>query len=435
MRVLAAIRQSKTRDRAVSPEVQRQRITAWADANGHHVVKITEDLSMSGKISAFARPKLGPYLTDAEHIATWDILCATKLDRACRNTADYLKLRQWCADHGKRLVLLSNPELDETTPAGKAMGSIQAVFAEFERDMASERRLETLVELNDQGRYAGGRVNYGFRADKRGDGFYVVPDKGGTADIANTMADMAIAGKSNGQIQRWLNTNGHTNAAGNRWSIERVRLVLRSETMNELLGEAKHAQLRAALRSREQTRGERVGGHMLLRVAYCRTCDGNPPLYGALKNNRSYRGYYRCLNSCGSNIRMEQLESFVEQSLLQAVGERKLTKRVLVPGDDHQDAIHALERDIETLQAIAGTETVIEAKQAEIDALKAAPYEPDHYERQQLDITVAEHWATLDDEGKGSFLRDWKVTVHADKEGAKLRLGWLGRDEPDFPLS
>lgn len=107
MRVLGAIRQSKTRDRAVSPETQRAKINAWAQVSGHTVAKITEDLSRSGKVPAFKRPELGPWLTEPAKIAAWDILVATKLDRACRNTADYLKLREWRAANGKRLVLLT----------------------------------------------------------------------------------------------------------------------------------------------------------------------------------------------------------------------------------------------------------------------------------------------------------------------------------------
>src|ERR1035438_2673426 len=197
MRVLGAARQSKTRDRSVSLPAQRGKITAWAKAHDCELIRITEDPSQSGGLSAFKRPDLGPWLTEPERVAAWDILVTTKLDRACRNTGDYLKLRDWCKANGKRIVLLNNPELDESTPAGKAMGTVTAAFAEFERDMASERRLETIATLDEQGRYSGGRVPYGYRADKRDDGFYVVPDDGATAEIARTMADMAIASQSN----------------------------------------------------------------------------------------------------------------------------------------------------------------------------------------------------------------------------------------------
>jgi hypothetical protein len=370
-------------------------------------------------------------LTDPDKIAAWDVLLALKLDRACRDTADYLALRKWADDHGKRVVFLNNPDLDETTPSGIAMGAMTAVFAQFEYDMICERNKERSQTLIENGKWTGGQIPYGWRRE----GDILIPDDGGTADTLNVMADMAIAGKSNGQIRKWLNDNDHLTMVGMPWQIQGVRRVLWSDKTMIVLGDDKAAELRAALRSRSQTRGERVGGHMLLRVAFCRP--NNHPLYAALKEGREYRGHYRCLHGCSGYLKMDKLEEFVEYSLLDAVGGHKLTKRVLVPGDDHQTAIHALELDVEKLSAITGTETVVEAKQAEIAALRSLPYEPDRYVRRKLDITVAEHWESLDQEGKGSFLRDWGVTLHANKQGAGVKLGYLTLDDDDegvFPL-
>src|SRR5262245_11817610 len=90
MRVLGAVRQSRTRYRAISPEAQREAITAWAASKGHEPPLFTEDLSTSGAVSPFERPGLGPYLTDPLKIGAWDILVTTKLDRVCRSAADYL---------------------------------------------------------------------------------------------------------------------------------------------------------------------------------------------------------------------------------------------------------------------------------------------------------------------------------------------------------
>jgi DNA invertase Pin-like site-specific DNA recombinase len=425
-RVLGAIRQSKTKDRAVSPQTQRDKVNKWSAANGHHVVKLAEDLSKSGKVSAFKRPKLGPWLTDPDKMVMWDIVVATRLDRLCRNTLDYLTLRDWAAKHGKRVVLLSNPDLDESTPSGRALSITQATFAQLEHELIRERRLETLATLAEQGRWPGGFVPYGWRAAQCADGYYLVPDDEGTADILRKMAEMSIAGKSNGQIQRWLNANGHRNAAGNPWSVERVRLVLHSKDTANLLGGAKSAELRAALLSRTPaTRGERVGGHMLLRVAFCAN-DGRP-LYAQVKRNKPYPGYYKCLQ-CHMNVRMDWLEGVVERELLKAAGDRELTRRRLVPGDDHQARIHHIEQEIETLEKISGTEAVVAAKRAEIDELKAMPYEPDHYVHERLGITVADHWATLDNKAKGTFLRTWGIKVRASKTDALVTTGWLVAD-------
>ncbi|HMD92689.1 MAG TPA: recombinase family protein [Trebonia sp.] len=428
LHVLGAIRQSKTRDRALSPETQRKRINAWTDDNDGKVVKFTVDLSTSGGKSAFRRKGLGPWLTEPDKIKTWDVLVVTRLDRACRDVADYLKLSAWCDRNGKRFVVLDDPTLDTSTPGGRAMGAMRATFAQYEREMAAERNRDNRQEQIEQGHWPGGRLPYGWRYNR--DARHLVPDDGRTADVLRTMADMAIAGKSQGQIAEWLNGgNGsvcYLTMIRRQWKQDTVRRVLRHQNTAELLGETKAARLRAALRNREQTRGERVGGHMLLRVAYCRQCGS--PLYCQVKRDRPSGGYYRCLK-CMIHMRMDELEQQTENDLLFLYGDRELVELEPVPGDDHQVAIHALEREIEQLQSITGTEMVITAKQAEIDHLRSLPFDPDHYVPVPQRITVAEHWDALDRAGKGSFLRSRHVRVFADRHTVEVHGGLF--DESD----
>jgi len=421
MRVLGAIRQSKTKDRAVSPEAQRKAITQWAEANGHTVVAMPEDLSRSGKVSAFKRPKLGPWLTDPARIANWDILVAIKMNRVNRNTADFLSLREWLSGNGKTYVSLSE-NIDLSTAAGRYNATQWAAAAEFERERMSEQRLETMAELAEQGRWTGGRVPFGYRAAETTEGFYLEPDDGGTAEIAREMARMAIDGHSNGQIQRWLNDNGHLTGTGKQWLVESVRQVLRSHRMEGLLSDDDAAKLRRALRNREQTRGERVGGHMLLRVAYCITDGG--VMYGHVRNNRRMKGYYTC-HICGQGVRMEKLEQQTEGSLLFLWGSDKMRRKVVIPGDDYAAQIRAVETDLEKLRDIADQSLVaaaIESAEAKLADLEAMPHEPDRIEWPETDITVADHWETLDDAGKGKFLRDANVRVNADAHRFEMRV-------------
>ncbi len=428
LRVLGAARQSKTRERAISLPAQSKAIRGWAAASGAVVAKITTDGSTSGGTSAFRRRELGPWLTDPEKISAWDVLVTTKLDRACRDVADYLKLRDWCERHGKQIVLLNQPELDESTPAGRAMGTVTATFAELEREMAKQRNKERYDYMIEIGKWPGGRIPYGYRSDK--DAGKLVPDDGGTAEVLRTMADMAIAGKSYGQIAEWLNGGNGTvcylTMIRRKWQPDAVRKVLIHQNTADLLTEAKAAELRSALRNREQTRGDRVGGHMLLRVAYCRKCGG--PLYCALKRDRPSGGQYRCY-PCHTAIRKDKLENFAEGSLLFLCGDLEYVEYQLVAGDDHQAAIHALEKDIAALEKITGTEMVIAAKQAEIDHLRSLPFDPDHYEPVPQGITVAEHWATLDNTGKGAFMRKRGVRVIADHKAIEFHGGLLEPSE------
>jgi hypothetical protein len=163
-----------------------------------------------------------------------------------------------------------------------------------------------------------------------------------------------------------------------------------------------------------------------LRVAYCRQCGS--PLYCQVKRDRPSGGYYRCLK-CMIHMRMDKLEQQTEKVLLFMYGGLELVELELVPGDDHQAAIHALERDIEALERITGTEIVIAVKQAEIDHLRSLPFDPDHYVPVPQGISVTEHWDTVDRAGKGSFLRSRRVRLFADRHNFEFHGGRLAESE------
>jgi hypothetical protein len=129
---------------------------------------------------------------------------------------------------------------------------------------------------------------------------------------------------------------------------------------------------------------------------------------------------------------MERLEAFAERSLLSEVGSRPLTKRQVIPGDDHSKEIGRIEGQLEAVRDIPLIDTT--PLEAELDRLRDLPYEADRIENIPTGQTVAEHWSELDQAGKGHFLREWGVMVEADRTGAALRLGWLDTGSDTFPL-
>jgi DNA invertase Pin-like site-specific DNA recombinase len=389
------------------------------------VAQFSEDLSRSGQVSPFKRPELGPFLTNPLLLGTWDILVTTKIDRICRNTKDFLTIMDWCKANDKTYVSLRE-QIDMTTAQGRENAKQAASRAEWERDMASERRLETLGELYDEGRWAGGRVSYGLCKDVRDDGVFLVPDAAGTADVASKMADMSIAGKTNVAIQRWLNNEGFPNAAGNPWSIDRVRLVLHSDAMEQILGEEKHAQLKLALHSRRHQHGQwTTGKHILLRVAFCAICGG--PLYSHKRKDRpAASGYYRCV-PCAFRLSYSELENKTVGSLMLVAGDELVHRKVMQMGDQRTAERFDLIRQIDTLRAIhdadvSGVVATLEAKLREItDSIQPGTetWEPTNQ-------TVADYWVTLDRAEKGKFLRDAKIRVEAKPGQFKFRITEAG---------
>jgi site-specific DNA recombinase len=414
MRVLGAVRQSKTRDRAISPQAQREAIAAWALAKGHEPPIFTEDLSTSGSVSPFERPGLGPYLTDPLKIGTWDILVTTKLDRACRSAADYLSLRTWCSELGKSYVSLAE-NLDDTTAAGRAMSTVIAAFAEFERERASERRLETIAALQAQGRWIGGRPPFGWRPEKRDDGYYLVPDEGGTADVLRAMADDAIDGVSYMQIARELAARDVPNYSGKGWQPESVRLILRSEPTMELLGDEKAGELRAALEAKRKGTGQWASGkHLLLRVLYCVHC--KVPVYGKTRPNRAPR--YEC-RKCSFTVTKNVIEPKVEGELRARWGDRPHMITRITQGDNHAQEIRKLERQLAMAQQIELVDT--SALEAKIAELRSAPHEPPKVDFVPSGMKVTDFWDSLSTTAeRGKFLRDHGVKVYAGRGGLFL---------------
>ena len=98
--------------------------------------QITHEIEEIGS-GAKTRPKREALLKDARRRKV-DAIIVWRLDRWGRSVSDLMATIRELSDLGVGFVSL-NEALDLTTPAGKAMAGMLAVFAEFERDILRER--------------------------------------------------------------------------------------------------------------------------------------------------------------------------------------------------------------------------------------------------------------------------------------------------------
>lgn len=101
MRLLDVVRLSRDTDESTSPERQHEANTYMARARGDRIVASVEDLDVSGSVSPFARPNLGPWITEPAKVAQWDGIIVAKIDRLTRSLYDFADLVRWCNAHGK----------------------------------------------------------------------------------------------------------------------------------------------------------------------------------------------------------------------------------------------------------------------------------------------------------------------------------------------
>lgn len=184
------------------------KIETFARLGDHELVPITQrdyDLNVSGSISPFDRPGLGPWLKD-DRREMWDGLCVAKLDRLTRSLFDFVTLVSWLEARGKTSICI-DPMPDLSTPAGRAFASITATFAQFERETIAACVRDAWHKLRERGKYGGGQVPFGYRPVKVGKQWEYQPDPV-YGPIVAELFDRYSRFESIGSITRWLNDSG-----------------------------------------------------------------------------------------------------------------------------------------------------------------------------------------------------------------------------------
>ena len=104
--------------------------------------------------SGAAQRRLREELMDAARRRKIDIILVWRLDRWGRSVADLLTTLQELEHLGVGFVSLTEA-LDLTTPAGRAMAGMLAIFAAFERDILRERIRAGLANARRNGKKLG----------------------------------------------------------------------------------------------------------------------------------------------------------------------------------------------------------------------------------------------------------------------------------------
>ena len=94
-----------------------------------------------------------------------DVVLVWRLDRWGRSVTDLLATLQELEHLGVGFVSLTEA-LDLTTPAGRAMAALLAVFAEFEREILRERVRAGLAHARQNGQRLGRPLTAGLHADQ-----------------------------------------------------------------------------------------------------------------------------------------------------------------------------------------------------------------------------------------------------------------------------
>jgi putative DNA-invertase from lambdoid prophage Rac len=113
--------------------------------------------------SGVAKREARERLIEAARRREIDVVLVWRLDRWGRSVTDLLATLQELEHLGVGFVSLTEA-LDLTTPAGRAMAGLLAVFAEFEKEILSERTRAGLAHARQNGKRLGRPMTAGLQA-------------------------------------------------------------------------------------------------------------------------------------------------------------------------------------------------------------------------------------------------------------------------------
>ena len=212
-----------------SIQEQIERLTKYCEAMGWTIVHIYTDPGYSG--ATMDRPGLTKLIKDVKN-GLADKIVVYKLDRLSRSQLDTLFLIEKVLLANDTDFISMNENFDTSTPFGRAMVGILAVFAQLEREQIRERMMMGKEARAKEGKYHGSKnipIGYDYV-----DGL-LTPNAFEKMQIVEAY-QLAASGMSPYKIAKTLDDAGYSHKYG-KWTDRSVRRVLQTKTY---IGYLKH---------------------------------------------------------------------------------------------------------------------------------------------------------------------------------------------------
>ncbi|MEU4302174.1 MULTISPECIES: recombinase family protein [Kitasatospora] len=477
MRVLIYARLSRAADNSTSIERQLEACRRLAEQRGWTIVGEYVDEGVSGATDPEERPGMSAMLArlgEADAILSW------KLDRLSRSFLAFADLMHRCDAASIGLISATEP-LDTTSPMGRAMVQLIAVFAELERTMIRERILSSKAHLKTTDRHISGRAPYGLTIVPAPDGKGKVLERDPEAvEVIRDILARLISGTPGTRIAAELQRKGVTtprvrtslkpDPKPSAWSFQTIKhIVSHPSLLGHRLDDRGHVMrdengaervfwepvcdrdvlstARAALRSRSFERTAPARRHWLFGVAICGECE-RPLTQNARAGKKNAEAGYdtrpvlRCIGTkadpCkGVLIAEHKLSEFAADEFLRVAGKWQAKEPVFVPGNDVSEELAAVERSISNLRddRDAGLfdddeddyRERMAALVARRKALRDQPVTEPHWEERPMGCTVAEYWERLTPEARGGLLRDMDLRVVVNSANRRRNIATADR--------
>jgi site-specific DNA recombinase len=287
------------------------------------------------------RPAFKRLMADVE-AGRIDCIVVYKVDRLSRSLLDFTKIMEALDKRGVSFVSVTQ-QFNTTSSMGRLTLNILLSFAQFEREIISERTRDKIAAARRKGKWSGGRPILGFDVDPRGGRLMVNEDEAAHVraiydlyldhqSIIATIAELDARGWTN---KRWTTKKGRDSGGApfNKHSLHSLltnvlyigRLTYKDEIHNgeqpAIVDEEKFRRVGQILNRNGITGGQHVRnkfGAILKGLINCVPCNCAMVPTHTTKQDRRYR-YYVCSNAqkrgwhtCPSkSIPAVEIEAFV----------------------------------------------------------------------------------------------------------------------------
>lgn len=147
-----------------SCETQESKIRSFISSQEKmEIYRVYSDQGYSG--SNLDRPALKEMLHDIQQ-GKIDIVISYKIDRLTRSPKDFYQLIEIFEKHSVSFLSITE-RFDTSTPSGRLLRNIMLTFAQFERELISERIRDKMLERAKKGLWTSGRPPFGYKKDEK----------------------------------------------------------------------------------------------------------------------------------------------------------------------------------------------------------------------------------------------------------------------------
>jgi len=203
-----------------SCEAQEEKIRAFVKSQDNwQVFKVYTDAGYTGANTN--RPALQELLENIKQRKI-DAILSYKIDRLTRSPKDFYQLIEFFEQYGVDFISITE-RFDTSTPAGRLLRNIMLTFAQFERELTSERTRDKLLERAKKGFWHGGVTPYGYKRENKK---LVINQK--EAEIIRLIFDTYLEAGSITEVYDFLKEKNIKNRQGNLFRKPAIAFLLRN---------------------------------------------------------------------------------------------------------------------------------------------------------------------------------------------------------------